>query len=234
MKKMMSLMALAVIGSVVAASAADTEVLSANAVGYVKKTIEPGQIAAIVYPFDIIDGSATEGVKFTEMQIAQDLEGGAKVHFWNGTGWDTFSKSPVAALGWLGEAKNKVVSDGEMFFVQPAATAKVTEYTLAGEVPSGAKTVRKLAAGGNLDAVGFAYPTDQKFVDTDVAKNAPGGSKVHFWNGTGWNTYSKSPVAALGWLGEAKNKVLEAGEGFFIQLSGAEGEWEQVKPYTWP
>ena len=133
MKKLMSLVALAVVGSALAASAEDS-VLSANAVGYVKKTIAPGKIAAIVYPFDIIDGSVTNGIKFTEMQIANDLEGGSKVHFWNGTGWDTFSKSPSAVVGWIG----------------------------------------------------------------------------------------------------LKDKVLEAGEGFFIELSGSGTEWEQVKPYTWP
>lgn len=233
MKKMMSLMALAVIGSVVAASAEDT--VSANAVGYVKVEIAPGDLKAIVYPFDILGATETEGIKFVDTQIAQEMPGGSKVYFWSGTSWSPSSKSPVAALGWMGDAKTKVLNDGEMFFIQPAASATVSEYTLAGEVPSAPKTVRSIAGAGNLDAIGFAYPTDQKFTDTDIAKKAPGGSKVYFWTGSSWSPSSKSPVAALGWMGDAKTKVLKAGEGFFIQLPDSSvASWEQEKPYSWP
>ena len=226
MKKLMSLVALAVIGSVVAASA--QEVLSANAVGYIKKTVQPSQLAPVVYPFDIIGSEGEGGILFTNMQVAADLPANSKVHFWNGETWDTYSKT---AMGWGGQSRNKRVAYGEMFFIQPAANSQITEFTLAGEVPDAPKTVRKITANGSLDAVGVAYPTEQVFTNTTIAIKAPAQSRVHFWNGETWETFTKT---AMGWGGQARNKKLEAGEGFFIELKGTSVDWEQDKPYSWP
>ena len=52
MKKLMSLVALAVVASVVAASA--QEVLSANAVGYVKRSVPAGKLQIVSVPFENI------------------------------------------------------------------------------------------------------------------------------------------------------------------------------------
>ncbi len=117
MKKLMSLVALAVVGSVVAASA--QEVLSANAVGYVKRTIPAGKLQIVSVPFDNI-ASEDGTYKFGETQVANDLPQGSSVMFWNteSQGWSGGAKG---AKGWNAAQANKVVSAGEGFFVKTAA-----------------------------------------------------------------------------------------------------------------
>lgn len=117
MKKLMSLVALAVVASVVAASA--QEVLSANAVGYVKRAVPAGKLQIVSIPFDNIasdDGS----YKFGETQIANDLPQGSRVMFWDDANqvWSGGSKS---AKGWSAGEANKVVAAGEGFFIRTSS-----------------------------------------------------------------------------------------------------------------
>ena len=116
MKKLMSLVALAVVASVVAASA--QEVLSANAVGYVKRAVPAGKLQIVSVPFDNIaneDGT----YKFGETQIANDLPQGSSVMFWDTAtqGWSGGMKS---SKGWNKAQADKVLSAGEGFFVKTA------------------------------------------------------------------------------------------------------------------
>ena len=234
MKKLMSLMALAMIASVVAASA-QQEVLSANAVGYVKVKVDPDAYLPIVYPFDILGSQVTEGVKFTETQIADELPLGSMVYFWSGEGWVSSPKNK-ALKRWTGLASTKVLADGEMFFVQPAPDATLTEYTLAGEVPAAPKTLRAIDSSDPeiYNAVGFAYPTEALFTNTTIAIDAPLGSTVYFWADGGWVSSPKNK-ALKRWTGLASTKVLSPGEGFFIKFAEPGiTAWEQDKPYSWP
>ena len=114
MKKLMSLMALAVVASVVAASA--QEVLSANAVGYVKRTIPAGKLQIVSIPFDNI-ASADGTYKFGDTQIANDLPQGSSVMFWSEES-QVWSGGGKSAKGWAAAQSNKVVSAGEGFFIR--------------------------------------------------------------------------------------------------------------------
>lgn len=225
MKKLMSLVALAVVGSVVAASA--QEVLSANAVGYVKRTIPAGGLQIVSVPFDNIasdDGS----YKFGETQIAADAPIGTSVMFWDADAqqWAVGSKG---GKGW-GSYANKTLEAGEPFFLQNAGTDSL-EVTAAGEVPSVEKTTRAYAGGDGLSFIANPYPVDCNFGDTELATQLPVGASVMFWDADSqqWAVGSKG---GKGW-GSYASKAVEAGEGFFIKTA-SEGTWEAVKPYTWP
>lgn len=235
MKKMMSLLALAVVGSVVAASAEDSGVLSANAVGYVKKNIKGGALMPIVMPFDLLNSDVDQGIEFIKTQLAEELEVGSEVYFWSGSNWvRTYKEEDEGEIDWIGQAKTKVLSYGEMFFVSPATDG---DYTLAGEVPSAPETQVGMLGKGTLNAVGFAYPTPKKFSETDLYEKAPVGTDVFFWSGSNWvRTYKEEDEGEVDWIGQAKTKVLEPGEGFFVQFPGDDGltAWEQSKPYEWP
>ncbi|MBR3583358.1 MAG: hypothetical protein IKO01_07965 [Kiritimatiellae bacterium] len=224
MKKLMSLVALAVVGSVVAASA--QEVLSANAVGYVKRTVPAKGLQIVTVPFDNV--ATAEGYKFGETQIASDLPVGSSVMFWDATAqsWSVGSKN---AKGW-GAYANKELAVGEPFFLQNATDSDV-EVTAAGEVPSTEKLARPYVGNKGLSFVAYPYPCDVNFGDTELATQLPVGASAMFWDSSAqsWAVGSKN---AKGW-GAYATKSVEAGEGFFVQ-SSSEGTWEAAKPYTWP
>ena len=227
MKKLMSLVALAVVGSVVAASA--QEVLSANAVGYVKRTVPAGKLQIVSIPFDNIaseDGSYT----FGETQIAADLPQGSRVMFWDDAnqGWSGGAKG---AKGWAAGQANHVILPGEAFFVRNSTDGDL-EVTAAGEVPSDATIKRAFNGSSALSIVAAPYPVDVTFGETEIAAQLPQGSRVMFWDADNQD-WSGGAKGAKGWAAGQANKVVSAGEGFFIR-AGEEGEWEAVKPYTWP
>ena len=227
MKKLMSLVALAVVGSVVAASA--QEVLSANAVGYVKRTIPAGKLQIVSVPFDNI-ASEDGSYKFGDTQIANDLPQGSSVMFWDAEKqvWNPGAKG---SKGWSAGQANYVLKVGEAFFVKNPSSDDL-DVTAAGEVPSDATLTRSYGGSGNLSIVASGYPVDTKFGDTELANQLPQGSSVMFWDSEKqvWNPGAKG---SKGWSAGQANYVVSAGEGFFIK-SGSEGTWEAVKPYTWP
>ena len=226
MKKLMSLVALAVVGSVVAASA--QEVLSANAVGYVKRTIPAGKLQIVSVPFDNI--ASDEGYKFGETQIANDLPQGSQVMFWDDVA-QSWSAGGKGAKGWNAAQANHVLAVGEAFFVRNNSAADL-EVTAAGEVPSDATLKRAYAGSSALSIVAAPYPVDVKFGDTELANQLPQGSQVMFWDDVA-QSWSAGGKGAKGWNAAQANKIVAAGEGFFIKTA-TEGSWEAVKPYTWP
>ena len=227
MKKLMSLVALAVVASVVAASA--QEVLSANAVGYVKRAVPAGKLQIVSVPFDNI-ASADGSYKFGDTQIANDLPQGSSVMFWDPESqvWGGGSKG---AKGWNAGQANKVLNAGEAFFIKNNSDGDL-EVTAAGEVPDSATLTRSYVGGSALSIAASPYPVDVKFGDTELANQLPQGSSVMFWDADSqvWGGGSKG---AKGWNAGQANKVIAAGEGFFVRTS-SEGAWEAVKPYTWP
>lgn len=227
MKKMMSLVALAVIGSVVAASAA--EVLSANAVGYVKRAVPAGKLQIVSVPFVNMANEEDGTYKFGETQIANDLPRGSVVMFWDAElqGWGAGSKG---AKGWSAGQANHVLEPGEAFFVKNTGTEDL-EVTAAGEVPDDPELPRSYANEA-LGIMAYAYPVDVKFGDTELAQQLERSSTVMFWDDElqGWGAGTKG---AKGWSAGQANYVVKAGEGFFIKPVG-EGTWTAVKPYTWP
>ena len=227
MKKLMSLVALAVVASVVAASA--QEVLSANAVGYVKRAIPAGKLQIVSVPFENI-ASEDGTYKFGETQIANDLPQGSSVMFWDDAnqGWSGGAKG---AKGWSAGQANHVLVPGEGFFVRNNSSADL-EVTAAGEVPSDGSLSRAYNGGSALSIVASPYPVDVTFGETEIASQLPQGSSVMFWDvdKQGWSGGAKG---AKGWSAGQANKVISAGEGFFIRAA-SEDAWSAVKPYTWP
>lgn len=230
MKKLMSLVALAVVGSVVAASA--QEVLSANAVGYVKRTVPAGGKFQIVsVPFANI-ASEDGSYKFSDTQIASDLPLLSEVMFWDDAqqSWVTGRKT---GKGWTGLPTTPLKA-GEAFFLKsPDSSTDDVEVTAAGEVPADATLSRAYVGGGSaLSTAASAYPVDVKFADTELADALPLLSEVMFWDAEGqsWSTARKT---GKGWTGVPAEPI-QAGEGFFVKSAGAAGTWDAVKPYTWP
>lgn len=228
-KALWIVMAAALAVAVVAASA--QEVLSANAVGYIKKTLPPGgDLVAMSIPLDSMTNTS---LVFGETSVASEAPEGAFVYFWDTT-LQTWIGGQKSGKGWGPAEAGYVLQPGEGFFLQgdPVAAADV-EVTITGEVPADATLPRAIPGGNALGTLANPYPVDFTFGDSDVAVNASEGSFVYFWD-VGLQTWIGGQKSGKGWGPAESAYEVQAGEGFFLQESGSVNQWEETKPYTWP
>ena len=219
----------ALAASVIAASA--QEVLSANAVGYIKKTLPAsGKLIALSAPLNSMTESS---IVFGRTSIAQEAPSGSVVYFWDPTlqVWSGGSKS---TKGWSPAQSNKVIASGEAFFLKGnPADAVAREVTITGEVPDDAVLSRAIPGSAALGTVGNPFPVDFKFGTSSVASNASAGSVVYFWD-EALQVWSGGSKSTKGWSPAQSNRVVLAAEGFFLKEAGTGGAWTNSKPYTWP
>lgn len=218
--------------SVVAASA-QTEVLSANAVGYIKRTVPAnGGIEVIAYSLNPMPYSGV--TMFTNTSVAAEMPNYSAAFFWNPITqrWITAQKSGKGV--WAVEALNKQLLPGEMFFLKSPAGSPAIDVTITGEVPEEGTLERAVVGGNAIAALGNPYPVDVAFTNTSLAKNAANYSAAFFWNPTTgrWITAQKSGKGV--WAVEALNKTIQAGEGFFMKDINPSYVWTNTRPYTWP
>lgn len=220
-------------GALIAAVAAtaQTEVLSQNAVGYIKKTLPAGgKFVAMSIP---LDSMSNPQIVFGETSVAAEAPAGSIVYFWDTTGqsWIPGLKS---TKGWGPAEANYVLQSGEGFFLKgPPASAIDIDVTITGEVPADAMISRGNPGGNAFGTLANPYPVDFAFGTSDVASNAPSGSIVYFWDlaGQSWIPGLKS---TKGWGPAEAGREVQAGEGFFLKAPGGPITWDSVKPYTWP
>lgn len=235
MKKTLILMAGALIASVVVASA--QEVLSANAVGYIKKTLPAsGKLIALSIPLNNMTEASNV---FGRTSVAAEAPVGTWVYFWDPTlqVWNGGAKSAAGGGRWAAAQSNKVIASGEAFFMKGAATNTVSaEITITGEVPEDTSLARALPGSGALGTVANPFPVDFKFGSSTLALNATPGSWVYFWDEAlqVWNGGAKSSAGGGRWAAAQSNRVVLAAEGFFLKEAGTVVSWTNAKPYTWP
>ena len=223
---MKKILAMAIgMAAVACIASAESATYSKNAVGFIQKDGTADKLYALTVPFenmDSDDGSWT----FSEIPLAQNAEEGAMVYFWTETGWTPDEKDRDGEWGWCGDRKLKA---GEFFFFKPSEDMPLV---LSGEVPDEVNSVQYVGYG-NMNAIGFRYPTEVTFAETEIAQNAEEGTMVYFWTETGWTPDEKDRDGNWGWCGDKK---LQPGEGFFFKPedSSGSGDWEPVKPDVWP
>ena len=221
------LMAAALIAGVVAASA--QEVLSQNAVGYIKKTLPAGgKFVSLSIP---LDSMTNTNIVFGETSVAAEAPAGTVVYFWDPVqqSWLAGGKS---TKGW-GAFANRVIEPGEGFLMKsPPASTEPIDVTITGEVPADAMLSRGVPGGNAFGSLANPYPVDFTFGTSAVASNAPAGTVVYFWDAVqqSWLAGGKS---TKGW-GAFANREVPAGEGFLMRAPGGVLIWDLVKPYTWP
>ena len=223
------------VASVIAASA--QEVLSANAVGYIKKTLPAGgKLISLSIPLNNMTEASNV---FGRTSIAQEAPIGSVVYFWDPAlqVWAGGSKSSLGGGRWAAAQSNHVCLSGEAFFLKgnPTNTANV-EVTITGEVPSDASLARAIPGANALGTVANPFPVDFKFGESTLARNASVGSVVYFWDEAlqTWAGGSKSSLGGGRWPAAQSNTVVLAGTGFFLKESGSVVSWTNAKPYTWP
>lgn len=225
MKRIVSLVAVALVAGTMAYG--QTNVLSQNAVGYVKVTIDAGDLALLRYDFEQIDGSAST----LSNTVGDQVPSGSNAYM-----WDRSAKSWVlAAKGTRGWSPDAAVARGDAFFLQVAAGAAEPAYDvfLLGEVP-GANNNADSTVVDNVegDAVGFPYPAATALSAMDMATQAASGASVYLWDQVNQAWATPVTKGSRGW---ASDPTIEPGEGFFIVTAvGAPIDATEVKPYAWP
>lgn len=210
----------------VSAAVAQTNVLSRNAVGYIKRDLAPGQLDLVSVPFNTLDGSAN--VLSNVFSSASNL---TQVSFWD-RGLATY-RTYLKGKGTWGSAGTNVIPRGEGMFLKSPDSVGQTFYFM-GEVPDAitAPTSKVFLAEG-LNAVALAYPVALSWTSTPAASALPNLSQLSIWDGSNYTTYLKSK----GSWGAANSLIIQPGQAVFINKpagSGGTYEWDQAKPYSWP
>ena len=224
MKKI--LLASALVLAIAVSAAVAQEVLSQNAVGYIKVATPPGKFVSVAQPLNNM-GKAEN--KFGETSIAQELPQGSIVYFWSAEN-QNWGGGVKGVKGWQPGQSNKVIAAGEGFFIK---SPKDGEVTITGEVPDEPSADRVIPGNKAFGSLANPYPVDFTFGESDAAKNATQGSIVYFWSMDSQN-WGGGVKGVKGWQPGQSNYVVQAGEGFFLKEAGSVTTITTQKPYTWP
>lgn len=217
-------------GTLMATSAvfAQSNVLSRNAVGYIKIPVGPtGSLHLVSNPFVPLDAS---GDLLTNMFAA--IANSSQVAIWDegSQSYKTYGKSNRGS--WLGSGFATVrVARADGVFIRSAATSTV--YFM-GEVPDRftAPTTTQSRATG-ITMLGNPYPVEEKLTNTAMGLALPAFGQISLWNPatTSYTTYGKSSRGS--WIGTITNTI-KPGEAVVIRSTNTPANWAQGKPYTWP
>ena len=222
-------MGVALVASVVAALA--QEVLSANAIGYIKRELPSGgKLITVAVP--LYNMTAANNV-FSNLSISAEVPTGSLASFWD-QGQQKWVGGAKGTKGWDANVKTQIVDSGEFFFIKGPATSTVpTQITIAGEVPTDASLVRAFTGNSNLTAMANAYPADFLFTNSTLATRATVGSLVSFWDVAN-QKWVGGAKGTKGWDANVKTQLVTATSGFFMKEAGTVTTWTNTKPYTWP
>ncbi len=224
-------MGAALVASVVAALA--QEVLSANAIGYIKRELPSGgKLITVAVP--LYNMTAANNV-FSNLSIASETPVGSSASFWDQGQQKWVVGAKKAKGGWDASVATQIVDSAEFFFIKGPATSTVpTQVTIAGEVPTDASLVRGFTGNSNLTAMANAYPADFVFSNSTLATRATVGSSVSFWDVAGQKWVVGAKKAKGGWDSNVATQLVTATSGFFLKEAGTVTTWTNTKPYTWP
>lgn len=206
---------------------------SVNAVGLVRKTLPAGEFVALGVPLDEAATTAA-GTRFGELSFAAALPVGSIAYFWDVATQTWAWREKDGLFGW-GDLAERRVASGEAFLLKNQTETDV-ELVMRGMMPSAASLGRGLAGGKVRSLVVNPYPVPRRFGEMDLAGPdcAPLGTAVSFWDAEAQAWMTRVRDVRGGW-GTYSNRVVEVGEGFFIQPNAGAGlAWEETRPYTWP
>jgi len=195
--KTLLLSAAAMVAGLISAHA-QSNVYSANIVGYVTVTNAASQYALWSLPLD----SGTN----TLNALVPNPPTGSTILVWTGSGYSSSTKSPA---GWL---PNLTLTPGQGFFIRSTAAGTNT-FVGSIAVPVGGSVTNTLA-GGLYSLVGSPIPYTDSLNGTNLNLQAGTGSTVLVWGGAGYSSSTKSPA---GWL---PNLSINPGQGFFVRPTG--------------
>jgi hypothetical protein len=229
MKKLTAIL----LGTLIASSAAlaqTNQVLSRNAVGYVKIPLQSNKLYLVSNPFVNLQA----GPQLITNVFAA-MPAGGTVSVWNEglQQYDNYLKSTRGT--WSATALTATLARADGVFLRLPATNAPVDLFLMGEVPD------RFTAPSNLTTrvpgiamVGFPYPVTLRLTNTVLATSVPNGTTISVWDPTA-NQYINYLKSTRGtWSAEALTANLNPGQGLVIRATNAANQWYENKPYTWP
>jgi hypothetical protein len=227
MKKTIAIM-LGLIVAQTASYATTNQVLSRNAVGYIRRSVENGQLDFVGAPFVNLAGG--ENVL---SNLFPNPAAGTSAFKWDKVG-QVYQFFGAKGAAWNAASATAVVSRGEGIFLKCPGSVTQTFYVM-GEVPdrlTAPTTTVGIAAG--LTFVSLSYPVAIAWTSTTLAAALPTGSQLVLWNKTN-SQYMFYGKKGTSWQ-SGTNVVLQPGDAFYVKQPGGSlpFNWVEGKPYTWP
>ena len=181
------------------------------------RPIAAGQMDLMSVPLIVPGGNAASNV-------FPNVPDGSFFYFWDDD-LQVWSTSITSAKGWTSGSGSRQLLPGEAFFFKPPGA-----YTavLTGTAPEPPITI-PVSGYGRANLLGYPYPVDIPWTDTQLATLLPPGSMVSFWDRTNSSfhtTFLKAPAAkGGGWGAAASNFIVHAGDGFAVKQAGTNFNW---------
>lgn len=189
-------------------------VFSVNAVGYVKKTVPPGEFALVANPLNV---TAEGGNSLAN--VLPDVPLGTVVFEWNGAGFNEYTWTEIAGIGsfWGGDgADSATLNTGEGFYIRNNSDADL-ELVFVGEVPQGTLNV-PLVSGFSL----VSSPVPQRgLLETDLGLAPEVGDTVFEFTGTGFNEFVFEEIAGIGTFWSPEEPTIDVAQGIFYRTETA-------------
>ena len=224
-----------------------TQVLSRNAVGYVKVDVLSNNLALCTLNFNAFDNhigvvftnQLTGGATFlaSDQIIKWDVTNKAYIIYWKNTA-GLWRRSGVTG------GTTDTIEPGESFWIKNNHGSNQTVY-LMGEVPDTLTApTQELTIVTNLSMVSYGYPTEIAITnlnmpdakggatflaaDNIIKWNATGKTYITYWKSSSLGNWRKSGVSGL------TTDTIQPGEGFWYKRLSNNFIWVESKPYTWP
>lgn len=204
-------------------------VLSRNAVGYIKRTINSNELDFITVPFVNLSQANN-----TLSNVFPNPAPGSQAFRWDkGSQQYVFYATKGSPVATWSTAGSNIIYRGEGIFFRGPSNSNQTFYIM-GEVPdrlTAPTTVVQVVAG--VTFVGHGYPVDVTWTSLQISSLLPAGSQLAVWN-KGSNAYTFYSKKGSSW-GTGTNAIIRAGDGFYVRQDlGSPFGWSETKPYTWP
>ncbi len=213
------------------AFAQTNQVLSRNAVGYVKiNLIASNKLHLVANTFEPL------GAPIAISNALNELPPFSSVYLWDNGAQQYLPSIGKTAFGWGPGASNKLTRGRAFFIRTPSTATNVASFPihLMGEVPdqiTAPTTTTAVAVGLGLTA--YTYPVATSWTNTALAKSLPIFSSIYVWDVSAQAYLPSMGKTVFGWSPAAKALVLQPGQGIIVQSTGTVSAVE-VKPYTWP
>ncbi len=204
------------------------QVLSRNAVGYVKADALKDKFVMLTHNFKDLNGAPVTATNL----IGNQVPNSSSIILWD-PGAQAYRFETRVAGAW--DPGTNPIPPGRGFWLRipPSAASNTYRVYLMGEVPDKLTlptNVATIVPGFNM--VGFPYPITIPFTSSVLAINGKNTDSAIFWDPTGQAYYFETRVAGA-W--DPGTNVLQPGQGFWYRSTRTTNmTWTQSKPYTWP
>ncbi len=219
------------------AHAADTQVTSKNAVGYVNRTVKSGCRYLLAPTFFDMTSDAISVTNMLDPSVCS-LPSGTVLSLWNVAAQTYLGSESIVSFGgtlrWA--PGTNVLNLGESFWLMIPEKDPQEEYDLylMGEVPD-VETIVQLANGISFAA--YSFPVDTHITNSGLSGVVSSGSIVSFWDPEG-GLYGRGGYVSESYVTfggsprwEPGTNVFHVADGVIIK-SPTDTNWIQRVPYN--